>query len=524
MYSFQLMSRKKLSLSAGLLLCFINSAYAAESVGSASVNSPGTETAVTPQREVRVIYLPESERKRIKEEIKQEMKQEMLATAKAESWVQPTKVPEWLDRISFDGDLRVRYQGDYYDKNNSPYAINYQAINSGAPYDATVQELPPTVNTTEDRQRLRLRARFGIHASIAENLQAHFRLATGGLTSAGSSNQTLGSDFNKVNFALDRAYFDYQPVEGANVLAGRMASPWFSSDLVWDDDINFDGVAGKYQFDIADGVKPFMTLGAFSVENTAVDQPAFSLNKSASRDKWLFAAQVGTDWQIKDNVNFKGALAYYHFNDIEGALSTPCAAYTSNIPCSTDASRPGYLQQGNTLFALRDLSLPTNPNGPQYQYFGLSTPFRELNANATLDFSFDDRKKLGFSADYVKNLGFDKQRITRLAPVTNVESGKFKGGDQGYLFNVQYGVDKPALLGDWNVGAGYRYVESDAVVDAFTDSDFHLGGTNSKGFFVSGAVGITKNAWLGLRYLSADEIAGAPFSVDVLQLDLNGRF
>lgn len=503
-----------------VLLCLMQPAFAADANSADST----TSVAAPQQREVRVIYLPDSERQRIKEEIKREMREEMLASAQKEKWVQPAKVPEWTERISVEGDLRVRAQGDYYGDNNSTNVVNYQAINSGAPYDVTAKSgLPAIVNTTEDRQRLRLRARLGVNAVIADDLQAHFRLATGGTTT--SSNQTLGSDFNKLNFALDRAYFDYKPLEGAQVLVGRMSNPWFSTDMLWDDDVNFDGIAGKYQFDLADGVAPFISVGAFSVENTAVDQPTFSTTKTASRDKWLFAIQAGTDWKIQDNINFKGALAYYHFDNLQGQLSSPCEAYLATTGCNTDGSRPGFLQYGNTLFALRDLSLPANPDGPQYQYFGLSSAFRELNATARLDFAFDDRNKLSFTADYAKNLAFNKKRIERLVPLTNLDAnGKFDGGDQAYMLNVQYGIDKPALLGDWNVGAGYRYVESDAVVDAFNDSDFHLGGTNTKGFFVSGSVGITKNAWMSLRYLSGDQIAGAPYSVDVVQLDLNGRF
>ncbi|CAI3099649.1 hypothetical protein MWMV2_MWMV2_00025 [Acinetobacter oleivorans] len=536
MHGFQFVSKKKLSLSIGLLCCFSQSVYALEPTAVASdINNAETNNMSAPQHEVRVIYLPERERQRIKEEIKQEMKQEMLATAKQESWIKPVEIPDWLDRISFEGDLRVRYQGDYYDDKNNPIQINYQDINSGAPYDVTGNSgLPPIVNTTENRQRMRIRARLGMNAVLADNLSAHMRLATGGLTSAGSSNQTLGSDFNKVNFSLDRAFFDYKPIEGANILLGRMASPWFSTDLVWDDDINFDGMAAKYKFELNDVLTPFVTVGAFSVENTAVDLPTYSVDKASSRDKWLFAAQVGTDWKIRDDINFRGAIAYYDFKDIQGESSSACQAYTTNIPCDTDSSRPGYLQQGNTLFTLRNLSLPSAPEGPQYQYFGLASPFQELNATAKLDFSFDNNNQLIITADYVKNLGFRQNKMNsylnagRLATNVMTDSAgkpiKYDGGDTGYLFHVQYGVDKPALFGQWNIGAGYRYVESDAVLDAFTDSDFHVGGTNAKGFFVGGNVGITKNASLGLRYLSANEISGAPYSVDTIQLDLNGRF
>jgi hypothetical protein len=60
--------------------------------------------------------------------------------------------------------------------------------------------------------------------------------------------------------------------------------------------------------------------------------------------------------------------------------------------------------------------------------------------------------------------------------------------------------------------------------DAFTDSDFHLGGTNAKGYIVTASLGIFDNTWVQARWFSADEVFGPPLSIDVLQLDLNAGF
>ena len=68
------------------------------------------------------------------------------------------------------------------------------------------------------------------------------------------------------------------------------------------------------------------------------------------------------------------------------------------------------------------------------------------------------------------------------------------------------------------------YVKRDAVLDAWTDADFHEGGTNTKGYYVWSSFGIAKNTWVRLRYLSANEIDGARYGLDVWQLDLNARF
>jgi len=79
---------------------------------------------------------------------------------------------------------------------------------------------------------------------------------------------------------------------------------------------------------------------------------------------------------------------------------------------------------------------------------------------------------------------------------------------------------------DWNIGVNYRYVESDSVVDGFTDSDFGapLTGTNLKGFTFGGNLALSHSVWLGLTWMSADSIAGPIFKGDILQFDVNGKF
>ena len=85
---------------------------------------------------------------------------------------------------------------------------------------------------------------------------------------------------------------------------------------------------------------------------------------------------------------------------------------------------------------------------------------------------------------------------------------------------------KPALesFGDWQAGFGYRYVESDAVVDAFNESDFGGGGTNVKGFTLGGKMAISPAVLGRLRWMSSDEVIGAPLSSDTLEFDINAKF
>jgi hypothetical protein len=61
-------------------------------------------------------------------------------------------------------------------------------------------------------------------------------------------------------------------------------------------------------------------------------------------------------------------------------------------------------------------------------------------------------------------------------------------------------------------------------LDAFTDSDFHLGGTDAKGYVLGGSYGISKNTWATVRYYTTDSIDGPPRAIDTVQFDLNARF
>ena len=70
----------------------------------------------------------------------------------------------------------------------------------------------------------------------------------------------------------------------------------------------------------------------------------------------------------------------------------------------------------------------------------------------------------------------------------------------------------------------YKHLEADAVLDAFTESDFHLGGTNTKGWILGARLGLRKNWWLRTRWLTADEIEGPALAIDVLQVDINAAF
>ena len=45
-----------------------------------------------------------------------------------------------------------------------------------------------------------------------------------------------------------------------------------------------------------------------------------------------------------------------------------------------------------------------------------------------------------------------------------------------------------------------------------------------KGYFVGGSLALGPNVWASARWMSANQVAGVPYAVDIFQLDLNARF
>ena len=505
------------------------SVAAAPSMPETAPGTPGVAPPAVASSSVRVPYIPEIVRRQIRDEVKQEVLQE----AKNENWAAPNAIPEWTKRLHLYGDFRARYEWDLFDNRNSPFFPNFLALDAGQPFDLnnSAGTPPPLLNTTEDRQRARLRFRLGVTANLLDDLTAGLRLATGDLVTVTTENQTLGSSLNRYNFLLDNAFLNYRPTPSLSFWLGRFQNPWFSSDLVWWADLDFDGFAAQFNHEVVKGVTFFSTAGAFPLQNTIFNFPDNSSVKQPSRDKWLYGGQAGLDWQISRNYDAKLGAAYYDFDNYEGKLSSACTVLSASDPCDTDISRPLYTQQGNTFFAIRDLvSVATTP--PAFQYYGLASPFRELNITGRFDIANFAPIHIVLDGDFVTNLAFNAAKVAAKNPVNNrgaspdgtTTPGPYQGGNMGFMARLTFGHPDVAERWQWNLFAIYKRVESDAVVDAFNDPDFHLGGTNAKGYIFGGTLGLAHNVNLLTRWLSSSEISGTPYSVDVVQVDLNAKF
>ena len=510
--------------------------------GAAPVDIDASAPPPTKKGEIRVTYVPQFVRRQIADEVRAQV----MNQVQTEGWAAPEALPEWTKRLHVYGDMRVRYESDLFNKGNYADFLNYASINNGSPFDQEsfaggTGANPPYLNTTENRTRFRLRARFGVEAELADSVSANIRIGTGDPNGPVSTNTTLGENgaFSQYAIYLDRAYVAYHPDDNFLLQAGRSANPFSTSDILFYSDLGFDGVSARYQHDIVPGLTASLTGGAFPLFNTDF---AFSSNdpqKFASTDSYLFAGQAAASWKISQDLSAKLAVGFFDFVGVQGAVSQPCYEQPGSVYyCNTDDTRYLNGQFGNTVYNIRNIvpNGTTTPIDPQY--YGLASRFAILEVHPQFDIDTYAPIDVHLEADFISNLAFNRSAIIAHGPPnlppgpannygstpTGVGLGPYEGGNTGYMVKVAVGYPTVKHRWDWNLSAAYKYIATDATLDSLDDAEFHLGGTNARGYVLQGVLGVADNTNVSLRWLSSQVVSGPADGNDVILLDLNANF
>ena len=507
------------------------------------------QEAVTPAEStaVRVPYVPQTVKDEIRSAVRQDLRadvtQDVITHAKTERWGIPNALPEWINKVKINGDVRVRYQHEVYGDDNPSAFVDVADINDIGSTATTDEEFRgATVNTLDDRKRLRGRARLMLKAQPTQGFEVGMRFVSGNQGNPVSSNQTLGEYGAKWDTNMDLAYIKYTEVDKSLILhGGRFKNPFFHTDLVWDSDMTFEGVSGSWYWNRSDNMfddfrqwDPFVTAGAFPIKE--INQANLSTlngnvieldNKSNPNDNdiWLYGIQVGTSYDFINQNKIKAAISYYKFDNIQ-------AVPNDFNQSRQDVTVPDFFQIGNTL---QNIAVTDNPAD---QLYGLASDFGIVNATLSFDYAGFAPYHVIFTMDYIKNIGFDRDEVAeRFSNLDYSDPGltsaeldqlnAFPERDTGYQAGFMIGWPDLDQRDNWNITLKYRKIEADAMVDAFVDSDFLFGGTNAKGYIISGNYALDENVWTSLKWISADELDADVIEnvkVDTIQLDVNAKF
>lgn len=492
---------------------------AAAQVATETVDEPAPQDAPG-NKVVRVPYVPEFVKEDIRNQVKAELRKEVhddvVATAKQEKWGTADALPEWVNRFRWYGDIRFREEGWFMDDENQANTYpNFLAINDFGGITG-----PDTfLNFTENRHRQRLRLRLGFDAKATAEVSAHARFGTGVQEEPLSLNQTQGRGFEKYQFSVDRAYLrwgqrwrDEEP-EWLVVQAGRIATPYFHTDMVWDPDLAFEGVSASVSHGFALGsglfgatdpsTRVYLTVGASPYEEAEL-----SFDDDSSNDKWLIAGQLGLQHAFGNQAEVEVAAALYDYGNTVGKFN-PDGAFGS---VRYDWTAPRFQQKGNSMYPIK-FDAAGNPT-----LFGLASDYTLMNVTGRATFHYFAPIDVSLTADYVRNIAYDRGDILERT------GARVSPRNEGYHVLLNVGYEQIDASGEWQVFGSYKYLQRDAVLDALTESNFHRGGTDAKGWTLAGSLGLTSRTWVQLRYMSSDQIDLAPLGIDILQFDVNTKF
>jgi len=467
---------------------------------------------------VRVPYVPEIVKDQIRKDVVADLgpdiKKEVAKELSSKDTVS-SALPGWVQRMTWSGDIRVRGEGDLFASDNitsdNPKDIyfNYNQVNAqGGLQKAGTLAL---LNTTRDQDRLRLRARFGFDTDLGAGWTAALRLATGSTGEViATTNQTLGAYGAGYTVTIDQGYLRWTGKSSYDdqiftAYAGRFGSPWLGTDLIWYNDLTFEGVVGNYRLNFADDddyrKELFVTVAALPLTSfSPLDQ------QPTAKQKWLLGAQLGVDLHFEDDSRLRFGAAYYDYRHIVGERNSLDTTFNN-------WSAPAFVQKGNTMFDIANPSVPGSVN-----LFALASDFRIADLTGVGELALGSRYSLGVTLEALRNFGFNAAEV-------QARVGQYvQPRTRGYRADVSFGTRSPPAFGDWRASVGYRYLQRDAVLDAFNDEDFHLGGTDTRGYTVIFDFTFTPRVWMRMKYLSANEIDGPPLGIDVWQVDVNSSF
>lgn len=472
-----------------------------------------------------VYYIPkvvkDELRREVREDLRDDVVTEVKAQAKQEQWGVPAALPSWVNRFTLYGDLRLRGEADLFGSDNQPFSyLDWPEINDSGGLSAA--GVDAFLNTTEDRTRFRSRLRLGINAQVTEGLQAGIRISTSNDRSPISLNQTLGQTGQQYELALDRVFIRYDYTDAndfdwATLWAGRHVNPWFSTETMFDRDLSFEGLAGTFRIKLGSSAdasrtagSPFGNWGYSQANSVYVTLGAFPLQEVelSSRDKWLFGAQGGVDWAFDSASRFKFGLAYYDYANVKARVN-PLGSRKN------DFTAPEFFTKGNSLVRI---SNDIGETLADPRLVGLASDFDIVDVTAAYDLARFAPIHVVVTGSYADNIGFDRGEILERTGVD------ISPRTAAWEVRLDVGYPQVRKRHDWSLFGAYKRVERDAVLDAFTDSLFHLGGTDAKGWVLGGSYGVAKNTWVSGRWLSSDEIDGPPLGIDVLVIDLTTGF
>jgi hypothetical protein len=448
------------------------------------------------------------------EEVRGELVKDVASTAAGK-----LKLSTPVTEIELYGDARVRYEG--------------RQGETGAP--STLDPRSDTLKRSRERYRLRL----GLRGTLADDWFFGLRLETS--TNPRSTNVTFGDDagpFGKTSDAANvgQAYLGYGGFRDIRLTVGKMPNPFVNTLMVWDGDINPEGLAEqwKHTFNLSLGggqtaaaadyskdgksaaavtseptrmtIDVFANFGQFVYDDANPENPLGARSVSGGRlvpntDAWMFGWQLGAKFNFTKTTYLQLAPTIYNYGGAGDTFNTFYSGDHDRL-AGTPPVRTARNQTGIDSLLIYDMPM-------EFGWTVHEIPFRIFG-------------------DFAVNLDADDRADA---------AGHPDKGDQRYAYQIGLGIGKIKAKHDWELKAWYQHTEQYALDPNLVDSDFFDSRVNLEGFVLQAGYAVSDAVTFNLSYGWGDQADGQlgtggvgdigvnPLrNYQIFQADLNVRF
>jgi hypothetical protein len=350
-----------------------------------------------------------------------------------------------VGRFRFNGDVRVRGEGFYQD------APGFQ-----------------------DRNRARIRVRFGVEGKLSDDFVGGFYIATGSLADPTSTNTTLTNFFEKKTIGLDRGYITYNPrsFKALSLTGGKFAYTWLRTPVTFDSDINPEGFSEKLSFDTKTPIVKNFTVQLmqllYNEASAGTDSYALGGQVSArlKMGPWtMVPSYMALKWNNPDSILNASAFAV-------GATTAGLAGTTPIGPINVPGEGPGCTRGGVSLSAFPPCAF--GPNGiTNGTFFDASGKPHYASQFLYSDFILNNTIATGIARLPLNIVGEFEQNLDAAAhPFANDGTTlltNLKPQDKAYGVDISIGQAKNK--NDIQIGYAWLRQEQDSVLAGFVESD-----------------------------------------------------
>src|SRR6266487_3697752 len=346
---------------------------------------------------------------------------------------------------------------------------------------------PDHPNDWQERERERYRLRLGLRGTLMDDWFFGVRLETS--ASARSSNVTFGADTSTDSpggggpFAkgddgifVGQAYGGYKGFPGFTFTGGRMPNPFVRTLMVWDDDINPEGVAEQW--------KHTFTIGGGAAEPVSYSKDGKNVGPPPPSEPWLKIDVVANFGQfVYDDSNPSNPI---------GPIPTttqPIGGETQQVPTANafmlgwqvgakfDFPHIAYFQLAPTLYNY------TGDGNTFNIHFSGDPGGNQTGINSLL--VFDLPAEIGWKVGKIPMRMFGDFATNFDADDRATAAGHEGGGGQRYAYQGGLGIGQLKKKRDWQIEGYWQHQEQFSLDPNLIDSDLFNSQLNQQGVVVT---------------------------------------